>query len=57
MQHTLTPGGAVSMRFSMFDLMATMFCHAAVSSGCDILESKISDELNERVRRGHMANV
>jgi hypothetical protein len=48
MQHILTPIGAVSMRFSMLDLMATMFCHAAAadSSGRDMLESKTSDGLN-----------
>src|SRR5438270_14020980 len=37
MQHTRTPIGAVSMRFSILDLMATMFCHVAASSGRDIL--------------------
>jgi hypothetical protein len=49
MQHTLTPIGAVSMRFSMFDLMATMFCHVAASSGRDMLENKASDGLNVKL--------
>jgi hypothetical protein len=43
MQHTRTPTGAVSIRFRMFDLMATMFCHVAASSGREMLQNKVSD--------------
>jgi hypothetical protein len=57
MQHTLTPTGAVSMRFSMFDLMANMFCHVAASSWRDMLESNISDELNVILRHSCTVNV
>lgn len=61
MQHTLTPIGAVSMRFSILDLMATMFCHVAASSGRDILDSEISDQFSVRLqtaaRQLYMAQV
>lgn len=46
MQHTLTPMGAVSMRFRIFDLIATMFCHVAASSGRDILLHEILDRFD-----------
>jgi hypothetical protein len=50
MQHTRTPIGAVSMRFSILDLMATMFCHVAASSGRDILHSEISEQFSVRLQ-------
>jgi hypothetical protein len=50
MQHTRTPIGAVSMRFSILDLMAAMFCHVVASSGRDILDSEISDQFSVKLQ-------